>query len=438
MARKKIEIEQGPPTKTVEVIERHSYMKEVPVEDVNAISATKDEEPQAPDVFAMFNEIVSANQSALLRIWRLPNYDIDGRTSMNATDREYCGSVSYNADNAILLDQISGRVPMGGMVQLELFADGAIRKRGLLKLIKKADAINPAYTGQGGPSLVINQPQASNGARLNPSETVRDTLGLLKDMGEVMKTFMPVPVVPAAAETPEPAPLKDRLLEGILVSAFKGDNVPGDRFDKVLEVLAGGKSEPSWIDALVSGVAPHIGPVLNQIGPGLNALLMRLATGAPVEASSVPVQTSSSGALSEGASQAESAPDPVQRAWQRVLFRLLDDMWEHVEAVNRGALGISVTSAAEAIADLADRFQDNEQIMGTIGQMLSLPPEQVIEACALMVPPALTERIIGMKSSAAALAWLVELQVTTREILAEVNGQQQKQQQEEASTNENT
>lgn len=423
MTRKKTEpagVENKTRQVKVNAFERREYIEEEPIVSTDPAADVFSDDP-----FAEFNQIVTDNKQATVHIWRLPNYEVDGRTSPNGTEREYCGSIIYQQGDDTLLHQIQQRVPMGGVVSLELKQSGQYQSSGLLKIIRPPNV--PMATQQHGfPPITINQPNPQH-VIAKPFEGVKEAFSLLREMGETMKAVMPLPpIIPAATNGAEQQPsIKDRILEGVIIKAFEGDKVPSDRFDRVLDVLGGGgRNEPGIVESIVQGVAPHLGTFLQGISSGLNALLMRLATGTPVVEATVSSQTASiAGALTEGQQRPTEPIDPAEYAWQRTLGRILDDLFEHVSAIVQARAPVDVHSSAEAIIDLGSRFQANEQITATIDQLLTLPPDQVIDLCTTMVPGKIQPHVAELKKSQAAILWLVELQNETKAILADNQGE---------------
>lgn len=384
-------VDEGmPETKTVEVLERHHYTKEVPIIEEATAAIVEDEQP---DIFSTFNEIVSTNESALLRIWLLPKYDIDGRASIHATDREYCGSIPYNSDNAVLLDQIQGRVPMGGMVQLELFANGAIRKRGLLRLIKQTVPINSNYTPQG-THLVINQPQAPSPAQqsINPADMMREQMGLAKDLVAMAKDLAPAaPIVNVGEQQQSNSdkPLEERLFEAVALKALESDKVP---IDRLLDALGGGgrHKEPSIMEGvleILKAFAPTIDKVVQQVMAAQQRATMSAAgvSSAPgVQPAQLSgAQVDGSRIAPEGQGEPSQAVDPIARDWFQVIIRMLEDCTRHVELASVGGGGKSVLPSAEAVIELAERYP--EQLGPTIQTLLTSEPIQVIDLCCMML-----------------------------------------------------
>lgn len=407
-----------PPRSTRKVKVNQVTRREFEEDEPVTVDVIEDEHEDWPDPFVAFNEIVSDATNAQLRIWRLPRYDIDGRSSINGTEREYCGSVIYNPNNASMLDQIQGRVPAGGMLMLELFADSKIQKRGLLRISSPQHATQTATSASSSPGIIINPPTAA--APVDPMTIVKQQAESFLAVANVIKQLSPAATVAAVSEPAEPAPLRDRLLEGVILKMVESPKE--DSLERVADLLSGGKQSPGWAEAAITAIGPHLGTFLTQVGPGLGAYLYRLASGGAPVAPSVVQSPGSQQAPQQlnGEPVPPAAPvDPGDRAWRRVMGRLLDDLFEHVALVQSGQLGLDVHSSAEAVADLAGRFQEHAQITGIIQQLIAVTPDQVIDLCCLMLPPQAIERLTPMKQSNAALEWLAELQTETRSILNE-------------------
>ena len=404
------EVLEAPPatprTRNVEVnqVTRRRYTEQEPLEDDASEMEVVEDEAWA-DPFGPFNEIVGAGAGdATIRIWRLPRYDVDGKTAMRTTEREYCGSVPYSPDNAFVLDSIQARVPKGGMCTLELIGEGArVQRRGLIRIASTEPATPPATSN--GQNPIVIQPAAPP---VDPFATVKQQAESLVAVADLLRKLQPEPPpapAPLQIETAAVAP-RQQLFETVLVEMVKSSKP--DSLDRVADLLSGGR-ESGWLETTIKEVAPHVGGFLNQIGPGLNMWLMRMAGGQPV-AAPAGVATSSSPA------PAGAAVDPSERAWRRVLYRLVDDLLENHGLLQTGQLGLDIHSSAEAVADLAARFAGNQQITATIEQLLTLAPAQVIDACCMMITPQLAERLVPLKEHEASKTWLLELQSQVREI----------------------
>jgi hypothetical protein len=405
-------LDEAPRTRPVKVssVTREEYVREDPVIDPEDEAGVILEDEAPPDLFSTFNEIAQNNQNSLLRIWRLPNYDIDGKSSTRSTEREYCGSVEYDASAASLIDQIRGRVPEGGMLTLELFFNGGVRKRGLLRVKPQAQAAGTAT--QHGASVVINQP--ANDAAISPVEMMREQMKLAKDLVSMARDLQPpAPTINVGGATESEAnTTQDRLLETVLIKALERDKTP---IDRVLEVLSGrGAKEPTLMETL----APIIGEVLKAFAPTINAAIQRnAAAAAPGHA---PPAAAPQLATPAGGPVAAPAVDPVNRAWFRVVLRMLEDCTEHVELSKVSGDRISVIPSAEAIADLAGRFP--EQLTPTIQTLITSTPENVLELCAMMLDAGGQEHIRNnLMPYPAAAAWIAELQTECTRIFNETS-----------------
>lgn len=431
-------VDEGvPETKTVRVLEQHSYTKEVPI--IEEATAAIIEEDTQPDIFSTFNEIVSTNESALLRIWLLPKYDIDGRASIHATDREYCGSIPYNSDNAVLLDQIQGRVPMGGMVQLELFANGAIRKRGLLKLIKQAVPISNNYNPPG-THLVINQPPAPAGAPATAPMTMVEQAESFLKVADVIKRLQPEQVQSVQRETvDDPSrPIGERILETLTLKALESDKVP---IDRLLDAIGGGRKEPSmWegVMEVIKAFAPTIDKVVSQMMATQAAQQRAILASQGVQ---TPAPAQSVGQLGEGAEtasneqgEASQPVDPISRDWFQLIIRMLEDCTRHVELASVGGGGKSVVPTAESVIELMERYP--AELGPTIAQLLTVEPMQVIDLCSMMMVEqpqvqAHIERVL--KPSTAAVEWITSLQEECKRIIEDAKQEEDDNEDKKAS-----
>jgi hypothetical protein len=238
-------------------------------------------------------------------------------------------------------------------------------------------------------------------------------------VANVIKQLQPEQAAaPAPVAQAEPVSIRDRMLEGVILKMVESPKP--DSLERVADLLSG-KEGGGWVEATITSIGPHLGQFLTQIGPGLGAYFMRLASGGPV-ATGAP-QLNAAGDVIANPPPPPPVTDPAERAWRRMMGRLLDDLFEHVNLVGSGQLGLDVHSSAEAVADLAGRFADNQTIVPIIQQLISVSPEQVIDLCCMMLPPQATERLTPMKQSHPALEWLSELQLETRTILTEGEGE---------------
>ena len=429
MARKKLESVDvdldDRPTRPVKVstVTREEYIREEPA-DVEI--ETEAEDATWSDPFASFNEIISTSQNAVLRIWRLPNYDLDGQTAIRGTEREYCGSVPYSTDNAVLLDQIQARVPMGGMVSLELFADAAVRKRGLLKLVKYPQN-QQQQTSPSNPSFIINQPTPPVPvvAPVNPAEVMREHMRLAQDLVQMARDLQP-----GQPEGPQqmsaPPPFEDRLFETVLTKALDSDKAP---IDKVLDALSGRRAvEPGWAETLM----PLAIEAMRLFAPAINAFSQRLAQ-APVQGATAAAGASLQQPTAQLGPAVETVPDsapdvnnqppppvvdPIQRDWQQAMIRMLEDCTRHVELMSVGGGSKSVIPASESILELYSRYP--EQLAQTIAMLLTQSPDQVLDLCCMMLNESGVAHVNSvLKPAESAKKWIEELQGETKRIIEE-------------------
>jgi len=403
----------------VNAVERREYIEEEPI-----ISVGDDEtaQPEWTDPFAAFSEIVVDNQQATIHIWRLPNFDQDGRTSPNGTNREYCGSVLYQDDDDTLLHQIQQRVPLGGVVSLELKQGGTFQKSGLLRLTKPLTA--PASTQQSFPPITINQPaQVQQG--MNQLDLVTQQFDMVeKVVGLAQKLIPPAPIINTGEQQPASSngdkPLEDRIFEALALKALESDKVPMDR---LLEALSGRRSEPSiW-----ESIAPIIGEVIKAFAPSINAVIQRQVANAPGATQPAGIAPAQLGApIEQEPAPGDQPPpviDPVQRDWFQAMIRLLEDCTRHVELASVGGGSKSVLPSAEAILELAERYP--EQLGSTIQILLVASPIEVLDSCAMMLDERGRAHIeTALKPFPSSLAWISELQAECKRILADATAEE--------------
>jgi hypothetical protein len=111
---------------------------------------------------------------------------------------------------------------------------------------------------------------------------------------------------------------------------------------------------------------------------------------------------------------------PVERAYIKTLWRLLEDCAEHAEVSAVSADFVNVKPAAEAICDLRERF---EQLEGTIDALLEAPPVSVFDLCAEMIPQQATG-ILGLKEKSQAVEWIKALQEECKRLINEESDDQ--------------
>jgi len=411
-----LEAPPRPRTRDVQVnqVTRRQYVEQEPLEpgdddDTGGEMQVLEDDAWA-DPFAPFSEIVGAGHGdATIRIWRLPRYDIDGKTAMRSTERIYSGSVPYSADNPFMLDLIQSKVTDGGMCTLELIGEGGrVQRRGLLRVAPTAPPPAPTTPAAVAAPVVV-QPAAP---AIDPLMVVKQHAESFVAVANVIKQLQPE-YPPAPAAQVEPAQPKAQLFEAVLVEMVKSQKP--DSLERVADLLSGGR-DSGWLETTIKEVGPHVGNFLTQIGPGVNMWLMRMAGGQPQSVAAAPaVSLADAGTASPGAAGAPPM-DASERAWRRVLFRLVDDLLENFALLQAGHLGLDVHSAAEAVADLAGRFAGNQQIIATIEQLLTIAPAAVIDACCLMTPPQVGERLLPLKEHPPSLDWLTELQTEVRAI----------------------
>lgn len=424
MAKTKNATAKRASTRNVRVSENvhRAYIAEEPIDDAEVIELGEEDEIP-PNPIEAFLHSIEVDRNLTLHVWVLPSWEINHQIGVKAADRVFVTAFTFSSEEVETYRQrIQNHYPQGGMFSCEL------RERGVMvKRWEERIATVPGYEPQKqnqNPYLVpppqVNIRMPENGqpaAPINPLQVVREQLSTMREMVTIVKELQPpAPVVNVGDQqhAPEKAPFEDRLLETVLVKALESGKAP---IDKVLEALTGRRNQPA-------GFMDSVGPVLAEVAKALVPVLsigiqqyMRTAgaaAGAPPPGQPGPP-------LEQPAPPQIPSADPAERAWRRVVQRLLEDCFEHVQVRATSALdGVNVSTSAESIVDLLDRFPD--QLTQMVEMLLSSEPEQVVEMCAMLQStPEIAEGVMTLKSSPAALAWLVDLQVETKKILADAD-----------------
>jgi len=199
-----------------------------------------------------------------------------------------------------------------------------------------------------------------------------------------------LPAAPQIAPAPVAVekPLEDRLLETVIVKALeKGDD---STLDKVLDVLRPTK-EPSLLERLGEFVSPML-PAVAEIAKSL-ILNRQQMTPNPPATSESPAAKPNSTTQGESVSSilAPQMPvDPAQRAWQRVLQRMVEDCLD----------GASVFASVSAIEDLETRFP---QFGPMIDGLLNSTPQEILSLASLQTG-------VDFSQVPHAIGWLMQLQ----------------------------
>jgi hypothetical protein len=424
MTNKNARAGKAPQTRKVRVNEQRSYVDEEII-DIEAEQIAIEEE-QPPDPIVEFLRSLDTERVLTLHAFVHPKYEIDGRVGTHA-ERVYVTSFNFTADETeTYRSRIQYCYPQGGMFQFELRERGVVLKKWHEKLSAapghEAPPKNP-FPFPSPPVINIRTPDQKVEPAVSPIQVLKDQFATMKEMVGIVKDLMPPAPVVNVGETTNgqsngDQPLGDRLLETVLIKALESGKTPAD---KIFEYLANGKREkPGFMDSL--------GPVLAEIAKGLTPVLsmgiqqyMRSAGAAQAQAQGQPAPAVSEPAQLEAGSAVPVMPslDPSERAWRRVVQRMLEDCFEHVQIRAASAVdGINVATAASAIVDLLDRFP--EQLTQVVEMLLQSPAEEVIEMCATLQPnPQLAEAVKTLAQQPAALNWIVELQTETKKIIAE-------------------
>ena len=411
------------PTRKVRVNEQQhktrTFIEEEPIEDMDELEIEIETEVTT-DPIAEFLRSIDEERSVTMHAFVLPVHPVNGKVG-HVSDRAYVTSFQFTGDETeTYRSRVQFCYPQGGMFQFELREGGKILKRWNEK-ITPAPGYEPEKKSPFPfpPPPVINIKQSEQKAEpaTNPIQVLKDQFATMKEMVGIVKELMPPAPVVNVGENPngqqqQERPLEDRLLETVLIKALESGKTPAD---KIFEFLSNGRNKPS-------GFMDSLAPVLVELAKGLTPVLsMGIQQYVRSAAQSQGAAPAAPGEPIEANPQQITAPppEPSERAWRRVVQRMLEDCFEHVQIRRASAVdGIHTTPSANAIVDLLDRFP--EQLTQTVHALLDLTPEEVFDTCAMLQPTQqIAEGVMALKSYPAALSWLKELQEETKGILAE-------------------
>ena len=411
------------PTRKVRVNEQQhktrTFIEEEPIEDMDELEIEIETEVTT-DPIAEFLRSIDEERSVTMHAFVLPVHPVNGKVG-HVSDRAYVTSFQFTGDEAeTYRSRVQFCYPQGGMFQFELREGGKILKRWHEK-ITPAPGYEPEkkspFPFPPPPVINIKQNDTPPAPAQNPLEMIEQQATMFVKIGEVFKSFQtPPPTIITANgasgdSTQDRPPLEERLFETVLIKALESGKTP---IDKVLEALTGRREKTGFMDSLA--------PVLVELAKGLTPVIsMGIQQYVRSAAQSQGAAPAAPGEPIEANPQQITAPppEPSERAWRRVVQRMLEDCFEHVQIRSASAVdGIHTTPSANAIVDLLDRFP--EQLTQMVHALLDLTPEEVFDMCAMLQPTQqLAEGVMALKSYPAALSWLKELQEETKGILAE-------------------
>jgi hypothetical protein len=418
-------------TRKVRVHEQRTYVDEEPVVDLEALEGLEGLESLPADPIADFLATLDAERQLNLHVFVHPNFPRDGKMG-SRSERMFVTSFAFTVDEPETYRQrVQYCYPQGGMFTMELRERGAIIKRWEEQLSPvpgyEPPKTNSSYPFPPPPAVTIKMPeQQAQTAPPDPLEMIEKQASMFIKIGEVFKSFQPpaTTIVAGNGEHVAEKPLEDRIIETVLIKALENDKAP---IDKVLDILSGRRAEkPGFMDSL--------GPVFLELAKGIApAISMGIQSymRSQVQAAQAMQLPTVEGQPSPEQSQPQiQAPtmDPAERAWRRVVQRMLEDCFEHVSIIQTlsavGSVspddGMNVKLHAGAIYDLLDRFQTNEQLVGMVQMLLNAEPPEVVDMCALLQNSERDQMmVLGLKEAPVALEWLKELQEETKKILAE-------------------
>jgi len=398
------------------VHEQRTYTDEEPVLE-QELEIELDPVDLPIDPIQEFLQSLDSERTLTLHVFVHPNFAREGKIG-SKTDRVFVTSFAFTPDETETYRQRTQYCyPQGGMFSFELRERGAIVRRWEEQLSAvpghEPPKTNNGYPFPPPPAVTIRMPEQQKAeAQLSPIQVVKEQLSTMRDMVGIVKDLMPpAPVVNVGESHPAPdRPIEDRLFETVLLKALDSGKAP---IDKVIDALSGRSAEkPGFMDSL----GPMFSELIKALAPAISMGVQQY-----VRASGGPVPNGQPGEpapVAEVSALPPVPPDPAERAWRRVVQRLLEDCFEHVRIREVSAEdGINPATNAGAIVDLLDRFPDQLQQM--IETLLNLPPDEVVDMCAMLQPtPQLSEEVMRLKTFPAALSWLAELQVESKRILA--------------------
>lgn len=383
------------------------------------------EENQDP-LLKFFDELDRSN-AYYIEVEYLPDYEKDGRTGIGrgaARSISVCKIRNLEIEDLLTheyreaiqqraIDQ-NGRY-YGGTFRLELRQHGAangVRKRWTETLAALPNDPN-APTPPTPLNITMPPPQFfKNDQPAGPDllSQVENVVTLYERLDTVFgkrlqneqSAHPPQTQAVLSASTDKPPTLEEKIWETVLVEGLKD---PKERPQMIAAILgARERSDNPFIDSLGDGLKE----CLRTIAPLLPIVISRWASNGappppPTSMNGHPQinQSVPSGVPNEPQSTATAqAPTPVDRkeqAYQRVIYRMLEDCLEN----------IAIEPSMFLIDDLCQRYEDLKPLIETL---MTVAPEQVFDMAGAIIDARYIPKLQQMKATPQCVQWISNLQ----------------------------
>ena len=370
-----------------------------------------DEQQNALDKFL---KEIEQEHSHTLTIERLPNWDKEGKSGINVA-RTFVARVSFGESDIMTYQMQIQNTYGGGHYQLVIRNErGQILGRWTEHIEPPSMPAKPAFAAN--PQTAWPMPYQQQPQQVD-AEQVQSTVEIFKGFAQIDKIIKSIrgeaerPALPAGPPQPPDKDPEERKLDLILKLAGKNESLA----DKVIQKILGSDIETSAapdsdVIALLNKILDALPTILSMFpaaqaqAPTILSMFPAPQAQAPVVLSGLPpgqpqpIQQHQIRVDNPGGNAAAPEPtDPGERAWKRVVRRMVEDCLDEA----------GIMPSVECLMDLMDRFPVYAQ---TIFILLNAKPEQVIEAFAAESPAA-----ASLKSNPSALDWILSLQSQIKE-----------------------
>lgn len=341
-------------------IEKFSSAPEQEI-DQEEIDLGAAEEPLSYDakLERFFEEVQSASSKWEMIVYRLSNYDIDGRTDIRAPRRERVGKLPFNLET--YEDEITLNYAKPGLVNIFL---PEIRKDGQYHSVLPVLRTSPPSPDEA-PGLYVQNAPAPVGAPaapVDPFAQLEKTLEILAKVRRVIPEPEAPAAAPAAVTTVEQAMLVMMNADGSLVENF------ANKMQRILKGN-GGSHEIGWMELVMEAIKSDTLP--KMIKEAKNLLLE--ANGNAQISQAAPQTIAANGVPPAPPSTPPPIPAPPAE------IQLLNF------AITACAQNMPPPEAVERIESFASL---NPSINPFLDLFVSLPPQEALDWLSKAIPQA--------------------------------------------------
>jgi hypothetical protein len=214
---------------------------------------TEDFPPDPNERIYNFLEQIRGEQNWRLVVFRLPNFNRDGRTDMRGP-KVYCGNIPFEPDS--YLDTIQDLCPEGGTFKIQAKnPEGQFSEQWIEHLMPIRKNANSQQVFLAAPLTAATAP---------PVDTMDQFLTFAKRASEIREALgwqtpsqatAPAPAV----EIERQAPLTERLTDALVMKLVETGKP--DALDRALDAITG-KREPTWVETIINDVIKPLIPAV--------------------------------------------------------------------------------------------------------------------------------------------------------------------------------